>query len=190
MLNSESQAYQRPKKKPLADRIAEKEAQKKKEEEEKARLKEEKKDLTAEEKLAEKIRLKKIQEQGDLSLAKGLFGVSESSIDKMIPTTEEEFRQFGEALKSKITFFEESKFYSAFAEKLISDLALGLSVDDVKKLGTSINTLYHEKERQRKEQDKKKKKKSKATIRVDKPDDFDLIGDASGNYGYDDDDFI
>lgn len=30
---------------------------------------EEKKDLTAEEKLAEKIRLKKIQEQGDLSLA-------------------------------------------------------------------------------------------------------------------------
>lgn len=37
---------------------------------------EEKKDLTAEEKLAEKIRLKKIQEQGDLSLAKGLFGKS------------------------------------------------------------------------------------------------------------------
>lgn len=35
-------------------------------------------------------------------------GVSESSIDKMIPTTEEEFRQFGEALKSKITFFEVS----------------------------------------------------------------------------------
>lgn len=33
-------------------------------------------------------------------------GMTESSIDKMMPTTEEEFTQFEEALKSKITFFE------------------------------------------------------------------------------------
>jgi hypothetical protein len=41
------------------------------------------------------------------------------------------------------------------------------------------------------ETEKKKKKKAKATIRVDKADDFDLIGDAAGGgYTYDDEDFI
>nr|KAG5708582.1 hypothetical protein BaRGS_033003 [Batillaria attramentaria] len=187
---TETQAYQRPKKKSLAERIAEKEAQQKKEEEEKKKA--EKKDLTPEERLAEKIRIKKMQEQESLSLAKGLFGVSESSIDNMIPATEEEFTQFEEALKSKITFFEESKFYPAFVEKLIADLVLGLGVEDVKKIGISLNNLYHEKERQRKEQEKKKKKKSKVSLKVDRADDLDLIGDVAGGggYAYDDDEFI
>ena len=35
-------------------------------------------------------------------------GMSETSIDKMVPATEAEFTQFAEALKSKITFFEVS----------------------------------------------------------------------------------
>ncbi|KAK7116510.1 eukaryotic translation initiation factor 3 subunit J-A-like [Littorina saxatilis] len=189
----ESSAYQRPKKKPLAERLAEKEAAKKKEKQEEKEKKEEKRELTAEERLTEKIRIKKIQEQDSLSLAKGLFGMSETSIDRMMPATEEEFTQFAEALKSKITFFEESSHYSAFVVKFISDLSVGLSVDDVKKLGIGLTSLYHEKERLRKEAEKKKKKKSKATIRLDKADDLDILGDAAGGVsygGYEDDEFI
>ena len=40
------------------------------------------------------------------------------------------------------------------------------------------------------EAEKKKKKKAKASIKVDRADDFDLIGDATGGAYYDDDDFI
>ncbi|XP_076465319.1 eukaryotic translation initiation factor 3 subunit J-A-like [Babylonia areolata] len=191
---TETQAYQRPKKKPLAERLAEKEAQKQKEKEEReTKEKEEKRELTAEEKLAEKIRIQKIQEHDSLNLAKGLFGVQESSnLDKMFPSSEEEFGQFKDALKSKITLFEESPHYQAFLSKLLNDLAVGLGVDEAKKLGIALNSLYHEKDKQRKETEKKKKKKSKVSIKVDRADDFDLISDATGGGGnyYDDDDFI
>ncbi|XP_059177565.1 LOW QUALITY PROTEIN: eukaryotic translation initiation factor 3 subunit J-B-like [Physella acuta] len=180
-----STAYQRPKKKPIADRIAEKARTKQKEEE--------KVEKTPEEKLAEKIRLQKIQEEADLKLAKGLFGVGDASgIDSMYPETKEQFDQFEQALKTKITFFESSKLYSAFIVKIYPDLTLTLPADDIKRIGISLNTLYHEKERQRREQAKtQKKKKPKATIRVDKADDLGLADVAEGAY-YDDeeDDFI
>jgi translation initiation factor 3 subunit J len=186
-----STAYQRPKKKPLADRIAEKGKIKQQEEEKQQELKE----LTPEEKLAEKIRIQKIQEEGDLKLARGLFGIGDGQvggIDSMLPETKEQFDQFGDALKTKITFFESSKLYSAFVEKLIQDISLTLPADDIKRIGIALNTLYHEKERQRKEQAKtQKKKKTKASIKVDKPDDLGLMDDATASTYYEeDDDFI
>ncbi|XP_076443733.1 eukaryotic translation initiation factor 3 subunit J-A-like [Babylonia areolata] len=191
--DSDSQAYQRPKKK-IGEKIAEKEAQEKKEEEEKAKQKEERKGTTAEEKQAEKERIRKIKEQESLSLAKGLFdSTGTSSVDQMIPTTEEEFVEFGEALKNKIQFFEQSQHYQSFLALLVQELSVTMSFEEVKKLSINVNNLYHEKERLRKETEKKKKKKSKASIKLDRADDLDLIGDATGGGGggyYDDDDFI
>ncbi|RUS72491.1 hypothetical protein EGW08_019745 [Elysia chlorotica] len=182
-------AYQRPKKKPLAERIAEKNKSKLAEDEKK----EEQKELTPEEKLAERIRLQKIQEEADLNIAKGLFGVQAQGIDKMYPETEEEFEQFREALKSKITFFEGGKLYPAFAAKLIHEISLTLPADDIKKIGIALNSLYHEKERQRKEQAKsqKKKKSGKINIKIGKADDLGLADDAGAYYEDDgDEDFI
>uniref|UniRef100_A0A0B7BL25 Eukaryotic translation initiation factor 3 subunit J n=1 Tax=Arion vulgaris TaxID=1028688 RepID=A0A0B7BL25_9EUPU len=189
---AESGAYQRPKKKPLAERISEKGKAAKQQEEEKLQ---EKKELTPEEKLAERIRVQKLQEEADLKIAKGLFGIGDSNvvgIDSMYPETKEQFDQFGEVLKTKITFFESSKLYSAFVEKLIQDISLTLPPDDIKKIGIALNTLYHEKERLRKEQAKgQRKKKVKASIKVDKPDDLGLMDDATtGQYYDEDDDFI
>ncbi|GFO34228.1 eukaryotic translation initiation factor 3 subunit j [Plakobranchus ocellatus] len=183
-------AYQRPKKKPLAERIAEKNRAKQAEEEKKE---EKPKELTPEEKLAERIRLQKIQEEADLKLAKGLFGVRDGQgIDGMYPENEEQFEQFGEALKSKITFFEGSKLYPAFAAKLIHDVSLTLPADDIKKIGIALNSLYHEKERQRKEQAKnqKKKKAGKVNIKMGKADDLGLADEAGAYYDDDDDDFL
>ncbi|KAL8610734.1 hypothetical protein ACOMHN_016717 [Nucella lapillus] len=197
-LVQQSQAYQRPKKKPLAERIAEKEAQEKKEKEEKKAKQAKQKDIkemTVEEKQVEKERLRKVQEQETLSLAKGLFAENSTDsnklLDQMAPITEDEFEKFGDALKSKVQFFEDSQLYPAFVVQLINDLSLTLGLEEVKKLGISVNSLYHEKERQRKETEKKKKKKSKVSIKVDRADDPEAFGDASGggNY-YDDDDFI
>ncbi|KAK3768059.1 hypothetical protein RRG08_045877 [Elysia crispata] len=188
---SSGTAYQRPKKKPLAERIAEKSKAKQAEEEKKE---EQQKELTPEEKLAERIRLQKIQEEADLNIAKGLFGVREGQgIDKMYPETEEEFEQFEEALKTKITFFEGSKLYPAFAAKLIHEISLTLPADDIKKIGIALNSLYHEKERQRKEQVKsqKKKKAGKINIKMGKADDLGLADEAGAYYEDDgDDDFI
>ncbi|XP_059154218.1 eukaryotic translation initiation factor 3 subunit J-B-like [Physella acuta] len=167
-------AYQRPKKKPITDRIAEKARTKQKEEE--------KVEKTPEEKLAEKIRLQKIQEEANLKLAKGLFGVGDASgIDSIYPETKEQFEQKSHFLRV------------AFIEKLIHDLTLTLPADDIKRIGISLNTLYHEKERQRREQAKtQKKKKPKATIRVDKADDLGLADVVAQGAYYDDDedDFI
>ncbi|KAH9520191.1 Eukaryotic translation initiation factor 3 subunit J [Bulinus truncatus] len=179
-----SSAYQRPKKKPIAERLAEKTRVKQQEEKQE-------KELTPEEKLAEKIRLQKIQEEADLKLAKGLFGVENVGLDGMYPETKEQFDQFEQALKTKITFFEGSKLYPAFIEKLIHDLTLSLAADDVKKIATSVTTMYHEKERQRKEQAKtQKKKKPRATIKMDK-DVMGLADMGDGTFFEDeDDDFI
>merc|ERR1711860_60073 len=118
---SEVRAVQRKKKKPLAERIAEKEAARLAAEQQE---KEDNKVLTKEEKYAEAERQKKMQEEADLKLAKEAFGVDSSGIDAMFPVTEEEFVKFKDALKSKISSFNASKHYAGFLEKLVQDLLL------------------------------------------------------------------
>ena len=52
-------------------------------------------------------------------------GVRDSQgIDGMYPETEEQFEQFGEALKSKITFFEVLIFFSVTHLLMVSQLCL------------------------------------------------------------------
>ncbi|XP_052792428.1 eukaryotic translation initiation factor 3 subunit J-B-like [Mya arenaria] len=182
-------AVQRKKKKPLAERIAEKEAARL------AQLEEEKKaskGLTPDQKRAEAERLIKIQEQADLKLAKEAFGVDATGVDGMFPVTEEEFTKFRDALVQKITSFKSSDQYSSFIEKLSQDLVMDLTVDDLKKISTTTNSIFHEKQRQQKEVEKKKKKKSK-TVVLERDTDFkDIAAAGRGDYddSYYDDDFI
>ncbi|KAH3840133.1 eukaryotic translation initiation factor 3 subunit J-B-like [Dreissena polymorpha] len=176
-------AVQRKKKKPLADRIAEKEAARLAKEQEE---KEGKRELTKEEKYAEAERLKKIQEQSDLRLAKEAFGIDSTGIDGMFPVTEEEFTKFREALTQKITSFSSSKFYPAFIEKLSQDIIMDLSLDDLKKISTLASGIFHEKQRQQKEADKKKKKKSSKNVVIERDTDFNDIA-AAGRGEYNDD---
>jgi len=187
---TEGGAYQRPKKKPLAERIAEKNRQKV---EAAAASRAAKKEMSAEDKLSEKIRLQRVQEEADLKSAKELFGVGDSAskgaIDKMYPETKEEFDQLAEALKAKITFFESSKEYGDFVEKLINEVSVTLPVEVIKKIGVTLNTLYHEKERQRKEAAKSKKKKQKAVVRIER-DDLGLADGSGADYFDDGEDFI
>ncbi|XP_021346040.1 eukaryotic translation initiation factor 3 subunit J-A-like isoform X2 [Mizuhopecten yessoensis] len=177
-------AFQRKKKK-LADRIAEKQAAKKKAQEEEQRV------LTPEEELSEKLRRRKLQEESDLKLAKEAFGTSDiTGIDAMFPETEEEYQEFEEALKNKITYFDKSKHYVSLIEKLFTDIVLTLETEDVRKVGSCITTIYQEKQKQQKELKKKEKKKNKITIRSEREGDFgDLAAASSGHYDdiYDED---
>lgn len=177
-------AYQKKKKRPIAEIIAEKEAQSKELAEAKEKEKEELKRVkTPVDQAAEKLRQKQLQEESDLKLAKEAFGLSDSNegvIDKMSPEGEEDFLKFEQALKDKITTFEKSPHYAAFLDKLFTDLVINVESEEVRKLSATLNSMYHEKLRQQKEGEKKKKKKNKASLKVTRNNDL------TDDLGYDD----
>ncbi|KAF5904402.1 eukaryotic translation initiation factor 3 subunit J-B-like isoform X1, partial [Clarias magur] len=145
-----------PEKKKVS-KIKEKEIEKEKKQEElRKRLEEASSELTAEEEAAEKLRLKKLQEESDLALAREAFGVdasttnSASGIEAMCPSTKEDFIVFEKLLSDKITQFEKSVHYSNFLESLFRELCISLELDDLKKINNSLSVLLSEKQKQEK----------------------------------------
>ncbi|XP_026095054.1 eukaryotic translation initiation factor 3 subunit J-A-like isoform X2 [Carassius auratus] len=186
-------------KKKLSEKIKEKEnLQRKKQEELQKRLEESKNstELTPEEELAEKLRVKKLQEDSDLELAKEVFGVvsnNVSGIDAMSPSTKEDFTEFERLLKEKISSCEKSIHYSSFLESLFRDLCLSLEVDDLKKINNSLTVLLSEKQRQEKANKGKKKKKGVLPgggLKATKRDDLADYGEFGGGYAQDYEDFM
>ncbi|KAI6077883.1 Eukaryotic translation initiation factor 3 subunit J isoform X1 [Aix galericulata] len=196
----ETEIKQEPKvseKKKIAEKIKEKEKQQKKKQEElKKRLEapEEHRELTPEEQLADKLRLKKLQEESDLELAKETFGVNNTcGIDAMNPSSKDDFTEFGKLLKEKITQYEKSLHYASFLEALVRDVCISLEIDDLKKITNSLTVLCSEKQKQEKQSKAKKKKKGvvpggglKATMKDDLAD----YGGYDGEYVQDFEDFI
>uniref|UniRef100_A0A663DT54 Eukaryotic translation initiation factor 3 subunit J n=1 Tax=Aquila chrysaetos chrysaetos TaxID=223781 RepID=A0A663DT54_AQUCH len=194
------QCFTEPKvseKKKIAEKIKEKEKlQKKKQEELKKRLEapEEHKELTPEEQLADKLRLKKLQEESDLELAKETFGVNNTcGIDAMNPSSKDDFTEFGKLLKEKITQYEKSLHYASFLEALVRDVCISLEIDDLKKITNTLTVLCSEKQKQEKQNKAKKKKKGvvpggglKATMKDDLAD----YGGYDGEYVQDFEDFM
>ncbi|XP_033707510.2 eukaryotic translation initiation factor 3 subunit J isoform X3 [Tursiops truncatus] len=185
-------------KKKTAEKIKEKERQQKKRQEEiKKRLEEpeEPKVLTPDEQLADKLRLKKLQEEADLELAKETFGVNNTvyGIDAMNPSSRDDFTEFGKLLKDKITQYEKSLYYASFLEALVRDVCISLEIDDLKKITNSLTVLCSEKQKQEKQSKAKKKKKGvvpggglKATMKDDLAD----YGGYDGGYVQDFEDFM
>ncbi|XP_009571021.1 PREDICTED: eukaryotic translation initiation factor 3 subunit J [Fulmarus glacialis] len=195
----ETEIKQEPKvseKKKIAEKIKEKEKlQKKKQEELKKRLEapEEEKELTPEEQLADKLRLKKLQEESDLELAKETFGVNNTcGLDAMNPSSKDDFTEFGKLLKEKITQYEKSLHYASFLEALVRDVCISLEIDDLKKITNTLTVLCSEKQKQEKNKAKKKKKGVvpggglKATMKDDLAD----YGGYDGEYVQDFEDFM
>uniref|UniRef100_G1SNT1 Eukaryotic translation initiation factor 3 subunit J n=1 Tax=Oryctolagus cuniculus TaxID=9986 RepID=G1SNT1_RABIT len=156
---------------------------------------EEPKVLTPEEQLADKLRLKKLQEESDLELAKETFGVNNTvyGIDAMNPSSREDFTEFGKLLKDKITQYEKSLYYASFLEALVRDVCISLEIDDLKKITNSLTVLCSEKQKQEKQSKAKKKKKGvvpggglKATMKDDLAD----YGGYDGGYAQDYEDFM
>ncbi|XP_021021146.1 eukaryotic translation initiation factor 3 subunit J-like [Mus caroli] len=184
-------------KKKIAEKIKEKEQQQKKRQEEiKKRLEEleESKVLTPEEQLADKLRLKKLQEESDLELAKETFGVNNTvyGIDAMNPSSRDDFTEFGKLLKDKITQYEKSLYYASFLEALVRDVCISLEIDDLKKITNSLTVLCSEKQKQEKQSKAKKKKgvvpggRLKATMKDNLAD----YGGYDGGYVQDYEDFM
>ncbi|XP_028291099.1 eukaryotic translation initiation factor 3 subunit J-B [Gouania willdenowi] len=185
-------------KKKLIEKIKEKENRlKKKQQEQKEMELVNAPELTPEEQLADKLRVKKLQEDADLELAKDAFGVSSTSnvvsgIDAMCPSSREDFTDFEKLLKEKISQFEKSVHYSNFLESLFRELCISLEVDDLKKISNSLSAVLTEKQKQEKQNKGKKKKKGvvpgggfKAQLR----DDLDYA-EFDGGYAQDYEDFM
>ncbi|KAL6113009.1 eif3j [Pungitius sinensis] len=182
-------------KKKLSEKIKEKENQLKIQQELKKKELEE--ELDPEEQLAEKLRVKKLQEEADLELAKDAFGVGSTSIavtgiDAMCPSSKEDFTEFENLLKEKISQFEKSVHYSSFLDSLFRELCISLEVEDLKKVSNSLAALLSEKQKQEKQNKGKKKKKGvvpggglKAQLR----DDLDYA-EFDGGYAQDYEDFM
>ncbi|XP_026058768.1 eukaryotic translation initiation factor 3 subunit J-A-like [Carassius auratus] len=186
-------------KKKLSEKIKEKENLQRKKQEELLKQLEESEDsteLTPEEELAEKLRVKKLQEDSDLELAKEAFGVVSNNvtgIDAMSPSTKEDFTEFERLLKEKISSYEKSIHYSSFLETLFRDLCLSLEVEDFKKISTSLTALLSEKQRQEKANKGKKKKKGVLPgggLKATKRDDLADYGEFDGGYAQDYEDFM
>ncbi|KAH8233625.1 hypothetical protein KR026_010720, partial [Drosophila bipectinata] len=167
--------------------------------EEQARLEEEEEakrlaNLTPEEKLAEKLRLQKIQEESDLKHALDAFGVTSTGsggLDAFNPESKEEFKEFGAALSWKIGQYKESPHFPQFVEDLVRGLCVNLSATDIKKVKINVETLHSEKLKMEKANAKKPagKGKGKATLRTEN-DDIDGYQKYGNDFTDDYDDFM
>lgn len=113
-------------KKTLQQKIAEKERARLEEIERKKREKEEA-EMTPEQRLAEKHRIQKLQEENDLKLALETFGLGETTgavggIDTRNPQTPEEFTELAEAISRKVLQFKLRDEYSNFTEELVRNI--------------------------------------------------------------------
>lgn len=176
------------KKKNLAQKIAEKEEAAAKARLEKLAREEEEKQLnTPEGKLAEKLRLQKMQEENDLQLAQEMMGVSGGGggvIDNSNPSTKEEFEDLSKAITDKLSNFESSEHYQDFIENLVKNLCMSLSAQTLKKCKTHVEAFHSAKLKEEKAATAKSKKgKTGPKLKMDS---------ALGHYdGYDDmDDFM
>lgn len=201
-----------PEKKKLTDKIKEKEILQKRKQDELGKKMEEtakSENLSPEEQHAEKLRVKKLQEEADLELALEAFGVdpaaanasttvittnNASGIEAMCPSSKDDFVAFEKLLKDKITQFEKSVHYSSFLESLFRELCISLEVDDLKKISNSLSVLLSEKQKQEKEKKASKKKKKGVVpgggFKANMKDDFADYGGFDDGYGNDYDDFM
>ncbi|XP_056134531.1 eukaryotic translation initiation factor 3 subunit J-B isoform X2 [Lampris incognitus] len=179
-------------KKKLSEKIKERERRLRKEQEENKV-----EELTLEEQLAEKLRVKKLQEDADLELAKDAFGVNSTAssvtgIDAMCPTSKDDFTEFEKLLKEKIGQFEKSVHYSNFLDSLFRELCISLEIEDLKKISTSLTVLLSEKQKQEKQNKGKKKKKGVLAgggLKAKMRDDLDYA-EFDGGYAQDYEDFM
>lgn len=118
----------------LAKKIAEKELK-------------ERKPMSAEEALADKLYRQKLQEESDLKLAKEAIGISDAaeSIEGAQLSSKDDFEEFRKTLVSKLRVVEKSAYYSLFLESTMRDLCASLDIDDLKRISSSLTTLYNEK---------------------------------------------
>lgn len=183
----------KPKKK-INDKIAEKDRL---EREKAARLAAEKAEaeMTPEQRLAEKLRQQKLQEESDLQVAMETFGISSESagkLDSFHPTTKAEFAEFADLLSKKINFYKSKEEFPGFVDDLVRNIVVQMASGDIKRIKLTVDNLYIEKQKAEKNDKGKKstKAKGKAKLKVEGDQNHLTNYDTYGNFDDDYDDFM
>jgi len=171
------------KSKKLRDKIALKEA---------AALQEEEGDKSPEDKLAEKLKLQKMEESAQYALTRDMLGLKTGSIDSMVPATKEDFDSFAKAICEKIRAFSSSDHYNELLETVTKDLALDMPVPSLKKVKIHIEGLHSTRLKEEKASKNKKAKGGTGRTSLKNDLDKDLFGGGRGgdDFGDDMDDFM
>jgi len=182
-------AIQRKKKKKIEDILEEKAAKKQAELDAKAAKSAAEKQMnTPEGRAAEKERLRKIDENNSLLLAKDMMGIGISHIDKMVPVTKEDFENFEKELAEKVTGFSSSEYYPEFVEKLVRRLCVDLPAPAIKNIKKNVEAAHTAKLKEEQAAKSKKGKGKGASLKMGTDKDL-FSSEAKG--GYDDmDDFM
>uniref|UniRef100_A0A1Y1LK34 Eukaryotic translation initiation factor 3 subunit J n=1 Tax=Photinus pyralis TaxID=7054 RepID=A0A1Y1LK34_PHOPY len=166
--------------KKLQEIIAEKERAKKEELERRAQeQEEEEEDVSPEEQLRR-------EKESDLSLAlETTFGGSNKGVEGQ-PTNKEEFLELAENLSKNLQQFTKNEEYPVFAENLVRGICATLNSFDLKKIKTTIDNMYLEKQKIEKgDKAKKNKGKGKAKLKMD-GDNLNQYSAYVDDYDYDD----
>lgn len=85
-----------------------------------AKARERAENMTPEERLAEKLRLQKIQEESDFRAALDTFGVTDrSGLDGINPTTRAELSELSDAISRKVNLYSKVDDFAGFLEELV-----------------------------------------------------------------------
>lgn len=94
-----------------------------KQEQEEAKAREREANMTPEEKLAEKLRLQKIQEEADLRAAMDTFGVTDKTgIDALQPKNKAELTELADAISRKVSQYKLLADFPGFLEELVRNV--------------------------------------------------------------------
>jgi len=99
--------------------------------------------LSPEEIAAEKLRLEKAKEAAEIRQIQEAFGATE--INTGDPQTKSDFDEIRKRLIADLGRFEARPLFGDFAEDFIQDLCLFLPSQRLKKIKTSVDALYFEK---------------------------------------------
>ena len=116
-------------------------------------------------KLAEKLRLQKMQEEGDLKLAAEMLGVSSGGgggvIDNASPSSKDDFDKLSKAITDKLSEFESSEHYQDFIENIVKTLCPSLTTATLKKCKTHVEAFHSAKLKEERAATAKSKKAGK-----------------------------
>lgn len=89
--------------------------------------------MTPEERAAEKLRLKQLQEEYDTIAALDTLGLTSappgSGLESFNPKTDEQFRDFADAITKLVTHYKARKEYVPFMEDLMNKLCAGCEMN-------------------------------------------------------------
>jgi len=126
--------------------------------------------MTPEELAMEKLRQQKIQEEAELQMVKSTFGSND--VDLVDPMTKDDFDALRKKIVADLRKFEKRAPFEDFMEDFIQDLCLSLPSKRLKKVKTTVEALYFEKNKVEKATTSTKGKskftgKAKLTVEAD-----------------------